>query len=43
MDRSEATHVAVGAALLGLGGAGMLTLLIYAASAKPDAWQQTGF
>jgi hypothetical protein len=38
MERSEATHVAVGAAFLGVGGVGLSIMIPLAAAAKPHPW-----
>lgn len=39
MDRSDAIHVSVGAALLAIGGGGILALLIYAAGvSRSESW-----
>jgi hypothetical protein len=38
MDRSDATHVAVGAAFLGVGGVGLSIMIPLAAAVKPHPW-----
>jgi hypothetical protein len=47
MGRSDGTRIGIGGTLVGLGGAGMIALLIYAAEAgggnQPSPWGQTWF
>jgi len=43
MEKSEATHVAVGSAALGVGGVALSIMIPLAAAAKPHPWTATWF
>jgi hypothetical protein len=43
MDRSDATHVAIGSAFLGVGGVGLSILIPLAAAARPHPWTAAWF